>query len=1073
MAFVPGSIANKLGEDKTATEGGFVPGSLAGTLTQPKTGRGEFKPGSIAGGRPSAKSLQTSQGLYNFAVQSGYQADADRVMSKNTGEKTKEIFSGGFISDIFDTLNALDYGVVGLLKGKSFLEGVQTRQSFSDEDALGKYGIPGTILGIALDIAVDPLTYIAPMTILKNIPGATKLAKVGKELAFGKNVIKSIDTGIEGLTKSYETIEGGSKAGKWFADKFVWMFGQDPIYKEAYERSIKNIAVGTENIANLAKGVSALGEETAGKILAKDATGRFMRKPIEQLKDILKPEEFEAVAAAYTKIDDLGREAVELGLLSQGKFEENFGTYLKNAYEEYEKAGSKFGFSKAGVKGVKKRVEGLSEEAMKELGQIDNPAYLVFKSAFDLHKDIENVKLFNQVAKQFGTDVAQTGFKQLPVSQRLFNTSTGEKMQMLTKIKNLNQDLKPLFSNLKDTFKADREVLGNIARMEKEFAGLAGLRSDEFAAFFNEGIVKTTAKKGANIIKGVGKLPEKFAILGDDVRKFKTYNQMLSSDTGLVLEKLYQQGDLERAGFKSMKDFYKYVTEPFAKTGDSIRESLKLGDVNRLIQVQKDIEKLLPKIENVASIDKRSINDSFRFLEDSINKINMEKGKIIEQLPGVKLGELSGKYVPENVFNALQEVIKPVKSTITDKVVAGFKFGKVILNPATHARNMMSNPILNWWKLGIGPWRADLYAEAVKQTVKGGKWADEARTVGFGLDTFAANEIKTLLDSKEALGFGSRLGNTWATVRNKLGSIYQGEENIAKMAAYIGQRQKGMGIEDAWKAAESATFNYAQVTPFVRKLRTSLFGFPFVTFTVKATPVAIETALKNPKRISVFGKIKNSIEGMSDREETDKERAAEPGYIKDGFYIKLPIKDKEGRSAYFDLTYIIPFGDLMSGNFFDRQTNRETGLPEGLPSAIASKSPVFNLVKEIGKNQDFYGDKIWQDSDPLEKQMGDLFRHLSKTYLPPLVADQMPGGYKQDGTRRYKGVYGAATASSENEQRNVMEEMLRQVGAKIQPIDADIQETYQEWNKRKALETMLREKGVGKEFSRFYIPKEE
>ena len=52
-----------------------------------------------------------------------------------------------------------------------------------------------------------------------------------------------------------------------------------------------------------------------------------------------------------------------------------------------------------------------------------------------------------------------------------------------------------------------------------------------------------------------------------------------------------------------------------------------------------------------------------------------------------------------------------------------------------------------------------------------------------------------------------------------------------------------------------------------------------------------------------------------------------------------------------------------------------------------------------------------------------------------------------------------------------MEEMLRNVGAKIQPIDVDIQETYQEWNKQKALETLLREKGVGKEFSKFYIPK--
>jgi hypothetical protein len=51
---------------------------------------------------------------------------------------------------------------------------------------------------------------------------------------------------------------------------------------------------------------------------------------------------------------------------------------------------------------------------MQKLGQIDNPAYLLFKSTFDLTKDIENAKLLGTTVKNFGTDVAQVGFKQLP-----------------------------------------------------------------------------------------------------------------------------------------------------------------------------------------------------------------------------------------------------------------------------------------------------------------------------------------------------------------------------------------------------------------------------------------------------------------------------------------------------------------------------------------------------------------------------------------------------------------------------------------------------------------------------------
>ncbi|MFA5365422.1 MAG: hypothetical protein WC325_09615, partial [Candidatus Bathyarchaeia archaeon] len=135
------------------------------------------------------------------------------MLKAQEGEKPKEIFSGGFISDIFDVLNAAQYGVVGLLKGKSFSEGVKTRQSFTDDDALGDKGIPGMIAGIALDIAFDPLTYIAPATIVKKVPFLLKALKAGKEAVFGKKVEKA----IQGTEKTFETLEGGTRTGKYFA----------------------------------------------------------------------------------------------------------------------------------------------------------------------------------------------------------------------------------------------------------------------------------------------------------------------------------------------------------------------------------------------------------------------------------------------------------------------------------------------------------------------------------------------------------------------------------------------------------------------------------------------------------------------------------------------------------------------------------------------------------------------------------------------------------------------------------------------------------------------------------------
>ena len=150
--------------------------------------------------------LTTVGGLAGVADNVGLGNKAQNIINSK-GENPKEIFSGGFISDVFDVLNSIQYGIVGVLKGKGFSEGVRTRQSFSDKDALGDNGIPGFIGGILLDIAVDPLTYIAPWTIFKRFPSAVKITS-----AIGKTV-------------------RNTAIGKSLGRAFIYQFGADPVYK--------------------------------------------------------------------------------------------------------------------------------------------------------------------------------------------------------------------------------------------------------------------------------------------------------------------------------------------------------------------------------------------------------------------------------------------------------------------------------------------------------------------------------------------------------------------------------------------------------------------------------------------------------------------------------------------------------------------------------------------------------------------------------------------------------------------------------------------------------------------------
>ena len=807
-------------------------GDVAGTTNKkPVSGFGSISGGQTITGSFGFGKVDTGtvKGLQVIAQKSGLEKKATKTL-ETKGEDPQKIFSGGFISDIFDGLNALQYGVTGLLKGKGFMEGVKTRQSFSDKDALGNYGIPGTIGGIALDIAVDPLTYIPPLAIAKKIPGLVK--------------------GVKAIGEVAEAL----KIGQWFGRKFIYRFGQDPIYKEIAERSIKNIAVGQKNLLDIARPLTKLDPVIQKTVADFRKAGKLAELPEEVLTKV-KP--------IFDELDNLGKQAVDVGLLSKETWEKNLGKYLPRLYTSKEAPEGVVSKLKGIFPSKPNRIElsrfmkrkDIPEEIREVMGEIMEAGYPTAKGLVQMKSAVEHAKLFAETASKWGSDVLKEGFEKLPDTKRL--------------------------------------------------------------------------------------------------------------------------------------------------------------------------------------------------------------------------GQLTSKFVPKAIYDDIQEItrIKTPLEKGLGKIVGGFKFGKVILNPATHARNIMSNSILNSWE-GLNPYRIDIYGEAAKELITKGKWYQEATEQGLGLNTYAAKEIKDLLLGPEGQTALGKFKGSIKGIAEKISDLYQKEEEFAKMAQFIFQRKGGKTAEEAMKVAERATFNYAQVTPFIRRLRESIFGFPFITFTYKATPQTIKTLATKPAKISVIGKMKNAIENMADAKELQRERASEPSYIRDGFYIKLPIKDQYGRSSYFDLTYILPFGDLVAGNYFTRQIKRETGLRESVPEAMAEKSPFFNTVKELVRNQDFYGDKIWNESDGTDKQLGDLMRHLTKTYLPPLIADQIPGGYTSEGKRRLKGIAGIIQPKEDiGQQRNLMQEMLRNVGLKIQPIDVDLQESYMNWEKEKALQTILKEENIIKEFKKSYIPK--
>ena len=234
-----------------------------------------------------------------------------------------------------------------------------------------------------------------------------------------------------------------------------------------------------------------------------------------------------------------------------------------------------------------------------------------------------------------------------------------------------------------------------------------------------------------------------------------------------------------------------------------------------------------------------------------------------------KLGALANKYVHPEIARDIQQILKipgEFEKYFND-IVGAWKFGKVVLNPSTHARNMMSNSILldmSGVELHQQP---KLLGMAVKEMRSKGKYFTEAKESGLLGQEFVGGEIKGLLDNfdKPASTIFGKAMNVVRGTGQAAAKTYQAEEQLFKMAKFISERERGAGIKAATKEAEKWLFNYGKVSPAVEALRKSPLGAPFITFTSKAMPRVVETLANNPMRLYKYKILFDSMENVANQ----------------------------------------------------------------------------------------------------------------------------------------------------------------------------------------------------------------
>ncbi|TXH57906.1 MAG: hypothetical protein E6Q97_03470 [Desulfurellales bacterium] len=334
------------------------------------------------------------------------------------------------------------------------------------------------------------------------------------------------------------------------------------------------------------------------------------------------------------------------------------------------------------------------------------------------------------------------------------------------------------------------------------------------------------------------------------------------------------------------------------------------------------------------------------------------------------------------------------------KITQAWKTGKVVLNPPSVIRNLLSG-VVQANVLGRVPIRylPVRYLEAAKDIAAGGKYWQIYHKYGGKGSAYAQNEMARInrdyLALQKAQGTGrvramARFKDLVAHIADKASDAYQLVETIGKVSVIIDAMERGkLSERDAMIRAEEAQFDYSNVPPWMRYLRNSPVGVPFITYAGKVLPALLKTAVTRPVAFTPYIALAIGLPMLFrhmndiDMEEWEKLKKVLPEWARQsGVYI-LPIRDSAGRWHYLDMNYIMPWGMLTQA--WNKTVDGKPG--DALKGVGLFGAPLFGIATAITTGIDpFTNRPIVQKGDPPWRQYQDTMLYAMGMAMPPWLA---------------------------------------------------------------------------------------
>lgn len=376
----------------------------------------------------------------------------------------------------------------------------------------------------------------------------------------------------------------------------------------------------------------------------------------------------------------------------------------------------------------------------------------------------------------------------------------------------------------------------------------------------------------------------------------------------------------------------------------------------------------------------------------------------VEDTKARRYGKLAGKWVPKEVMDHLSATDSSMQSDVMKfylKALSMWKEGKTVLNPVSHANNVISNLTVAHFA-GVSYWDAHKYIGATRDLVQRSPMVREAEDAGLFGGTMTQAELVDMLpdqlkvlaaktESKAARGVDAVWNAMSFWLRKPLGKAYEAEDLYFRYLIYRDARQRGLEPDDAVEYAQKYIFTYDDLPKGARAVRN--FALPFFSYTYKAIPMLAQTALETPWRYAAPAAAIYTINaimyafaaGAGDddddwmsiikryvtdpdfrakaKELEQEERKNLPEWMKGASLtlgtskaVRLGVDEVTDLPVFLDVSRVFPGGDL-----FDAQNNAG-GVP--LLAPITPNNPLLTAASALLFNKDsFTGKEVVKRTD--------------------------------------------------------------------------------------------------------------